>query len=112
MLRADDIAKIFGTQENFSMIKTLLSSQQSFNPGSKPTAGSKTASSIPPLASRSNANASSSTPMDIKVEQAMMDLQDMKIKMVDTQPLLQEPRFRLSAYTNMNTTTSDMIGMP
>lgn len=26
-LKADDIAKIFGTQDNFQMIKTLLSSQ-------------------------------------------------------------------------------------
>lgn len=32
MLKAEDIAKIFGTQDNFNMIKTLLQSQQSFNP--------------------------------------------------------------------------------
>jgi ureidoglycolate hydrolase len=36
---------------------------------------------------------------DIKVEQAMIELNDMKIKMVEQQP------FRSSAYTNMNTTT-------
>lgn len=53
--------------------------------------------------------------MDIKVEQAIIDLQDMKIKMVDStaqqnHPLpnianeTQQRGFRISAYTNMNTT--------
>jgi hypothetical protein len=60
-LKAEDIAKIFGTQDNFNMIKSLLDSQQNFNRRTNPMlrkATSKTAA----------------TPADIKVEQAMLDL--------------------------------------
>jgi len=45
----------------------------------------------------------------------MIDLQDAKLELCDAQskpaPSVQNPQFRVSAYTNMNTTTSDMLGL-
>ena len=46
----------------------------------------------------------------------MIDLQDAKLELCDAQSkpaasVVQNPQFRVSAYTNMNTTTSDMLGL-
>ena len=45
----------------------------------------------------------------------MIDLQDAKLELCDAQSKpaasVQNPQFRVSAYTNMNTTTSDMLGL-
>jgi len=64
LLRADDIAKIFGTQDNFNMIKSLLHSQENFN--------RKTPSTKVP----------SATTADLKVEAALIELQDLKKEIV------------------------------
>lgn len=58
-MKADDIAKIFGTQDNFNMIKTLLHSQENFNPRKTP----KTKVSNVPA-----------TTADLKVEAALIEL--------------------------------------
>ena len=80
------------------MIKTLLNTQQGFNPGVK----GQTQTLLPP-----RPQATIPTSADIKVEQAFIDLQDMKIRMVDTKPT-ETINFRQSAYTEMNTTTSEL----
>ena len=75
-LKAEDIAKIFGTQDNFNMIKSLLDSQPSVNkrPG---------ASRQPLFQSQSKPTA---TAADIKVEQAMLDLHEMKTALIEEPP--------------------------
>ena len=58
------------------MIKTLLQSQQNFSAQS-------TSKRVPPAVIPKKKE--EATPMDLKVEQAIVDLQDLKTKMIDSQ---------------------------
>ena len=81
LLKPDQMAKIFGTQENFNMIKSLMHSQQNFSKALQLDAAKRkeqrqgAAGRYPPENKPINLE---SEEQDIKVEKALLDLNQLK----------------------------------